>query len=698
MNQSFIDRELSWCQFNTRVLLQTLDHNTPILEKLNFLSIYGNNLDEFFMVRIGSLSDQNLLFPKKEDEKTGLTAKQSIQMVFEYLRQQDKQVGRVVKKLHQNLSKEGIDIIDVNSLNEVDKILCRQKLNDLIRPMLSFQIVDKHHPFPFIANKESVLAVHLLSKDKKPLLGLVLLRHLPLYVSFQVDGREKICFCDQLLTYFINDIFKKYHVQDCVTIRITRNADIDLNSEVMDENENYLSIVEKLLKKRKRLQIVRIQTSKTLNSFLISSIMRNLKVKENVFITESYPLNLSYGFKIKKDFSKIINNGIYLSNGSHSIIDFINRDAFDVLSQQDILLSYPYQSSSTFVQLLYQAASNPNVKSIKITLYRLANPSRIASALSLAAEKGKEVVCYMELRARFDEQSNIDYAKILEDAGCIVQYGFPRYKVHSKLCLITYQSEQGIKYYSYIGTGNFNEKTQEQYTDLALLTSHSGIGEDVSSVFESLALNETLSTTSYLWVAPNYYRHQLIDLIDKEISKAINNEPAQITIKINSMNDLLIMNKLKEAAESGVSVNLICRGICCLKAEHPNLKIKSILGRYLEHTRIFCFGLDSDKKYYIGSGDLLNRNTQRRIEVFVPILDINIQEQLQKILDVELDDDSIGYMMKKDGSYDLNSGKYHSQDILKEYFSQITIDNKSIFHKRKTWWNKLLFKLFKKGD
>lgn len=694
MNNSFIDRELSWCQFNTRVLLQVTDVKTPILEKLMFLSIYGSNLDEFFMVRIGSLSDQNLLFPKKEDEKTGLTAKQSINGVFEYLKQQEKNVAKVIKKLHQNLAKEGVEILDINQISAVDEIICRQKLNDIIRPVLSFQIVDKHHPFPFIANKESVLVAHLISKDKKAILGLISLRYLPKYISFQVNGIEKICFCDQLLIHFIDEIFKKYQVIDCATIRITRNADIDLNSEVMDENENYLSIVEKLLKKRKRLQIVRIQTSKILNSFLLSSLINYLKVKESVFIHENYQLDLSYALSLKKDLVNFINSGTYKPVTPVISADFINNDAFLILDKQDVLLSYPYQSSSIFIQLLYQAASNPNVRSIKITLYRLANTSRIASALSLAAEKGKEVVCYMELRARFDEQSNIDYAKILADAGCIVQYGLPRYKVHSKLCLITYQQDNITKYYSYVGTGNFNEKTQEQYTDLAILTSHQGIGVDVLSVFDALSLNETVPTAKFLWVAPNYYRHQLISLIEEEIKFAKNNQPAEITLKINSINDLFVMNKLREAASEGVKVNLICRGICCLKANHPNLKIKSILGRYLEHSRIFCFGVGNRAQYYIGSGDLLNRNTQRRVEVFISVLDNNIIEQLKEILAVELSDDSVGYIMLEDGSYQFNNATLHSQDRLREYFSQQLVMN---VNAKISFWKKIFNKLLRRS-
>lgn len=694
MNNSFIDRELSWCQFNTRVLLQVTDVKTPILEKLMFLSIYGSNLDEFFMVRIGSLSDQNLLFPKKEDEKTGLTAKQSINGVFEYLKQQEKNVSKVVKKLHQNLAKEGVEILDINQLSDVDEIICKQKLNDIIRPVISFQIVDKHHPFPFIANKESVLVAHLISKDKKAILGLISLRYLPKYISFQVNGIEKICFCDQLLIHFIDEIFKKYQVIDCATIRITRNADIDLNSDVMDENENYLSIVEKLLKKRKRLQIVRIQTSKILNSFLLSSLINHLKVKESVFIHENYQLDLSYALSLKKDLVNFIDNGTYKSVTPVISADFINNDAFLILDKQDVLLSYPYQSSSIFIQLLYQAASNPNVKSIKITLYRLANTSRIASALSLAAEKGKEVVCYMELRARFDEQSNIDYAKILADAGCIVQYGLPRYKVHSKLCLITYQQDNITKYYSYVGTGNFNEKTQEQYTDLAILTSHQGIGCDVLSVFDALSLNETVPNSNFLWVAPNYYRHQLISLIEEEIKFAKNNQPAEIILKINSLNDLFVMNKLREAADAGVKVNLICRGICCLKANHPNLKIKSILGRYLEHSRIFCFGVGDRAKFYIGSGDLLNRNTQRRVEVFISVLDNNIVQQLKEILNVELSDNSVGYIMLEDGSYQCNNAYLHSQDILREYFSNQLVVN---INSKISFLKKIFYKIFKRS-
>ncbi|NLZ75283.1 MAG: polyphosphate kinase 1 [Erysipelotrichia bacterium] len=671
----FINREISWLEFNKRVLYQALDEATPLLERLGFVSIYGSNLDEFFMVRIGSLSDQMIVIPDKIDDKTGQTAQEQINEVWKWLNSHDKEVEKAIRKVLGKLPQIGISILQMDNLEKVDELLTRDYFNKEIKPLLSAQIVDPHHPFPFLKNKQSYVMAQLEDKNNRIRYGIVHTENLPKFINYSINERERVVITSDLITHNLSSIFKKYTVKEAITLRVTRNADIDIATEMMDEHEDFLNIMEKVLIKRKRLGIVRVQLSHSVSGDFNDYLKKVLNLKQDVVVVNNYPLDLEFGFGLKRAFKDKHPNDIYPAVSPVNSIDFANQSGLDYLKNNDLLLHYPYQSSQPFIQLLYEAANNPNVVSIKITLYCLSSPSRIASALAYAAEKGKQVVAVMELRARFDEQSNIDYSKILEDAGCTIHYGLSDYKVHSKVCLITMREKNRIRYFTYVGTGNFNENTQEQYTDLAYITSDSMVGEDANLLFDALSVNEIVEGNDTLWIAPLSFRSEVIKEIDNEIEYHKLNGNGNIEIKLNSMNDVLIMEKLIEASQQGVKVFLLIRGICCLlpnvKEYTDNITVKSIVGRHLEHSRIFKFGDGGRARIFIGSGDFLNRNTQRRVEAFIQIKQPDLKVRVNHILSVEKNDESIGWIMQSDGSY-INKNydsKKHSQDVLREYFS-----------------------------
>ena len=695
----FISRELSWLEFNHRVLYQALDENTPILEKLGFLSIYGNNLDEFFMVRMGSLSDQMIAIPDKIDEKTGDNAAQQIANVEEWLKQHDKEVEKTIKKVLNQLPQTGIQFVNFKNLDKVDQLLTKKYFNNEIKPLLSAQIIDPHHPFPFLKNKSSYVMARLEDKFKQIKYGIVPTENLPKFLNYSINDQERIILVNELIKTYLSNLFKKYTVKEVVTLRVTRNADIDIGGEMMDDHFDFVDIMERLLKKRRRLGIVRVQLSDPLSIEFQNYLTKELDIASRHLFVNQYPLDLSFGFALRKTFKESRPQDIYPLATPVVSLDFANKSGMEYISQKDVLLSYPYQSSQPFVQLIYEAANNPDVVSIKITLYRLASPSRLASALVFAAEKGKQVIAMMELRARFDEQSNIDYSKMLEDAGCTVLYGLTEYKVHSKVCLITIRKPSGIRYITYIGSGNFNESTQEQYTDLAYITANQFVGEDANSLFDALSMNELVESSNTMWIAPNTFRSEVIVEIDREINYHQVNGHGEITMKLNSMNDLVLMNKLVEASQQGVTVNLIIRGICCMipKVEGytENIKIKSIVGRYLEHSRIFRFGNKERAKIFLGSGDFLNRNTQRRVEAFVQVSQKDLKEQIHFILDTEIDDNCHGWLMNSDSTYTQLKGKHlrHSQEIIKDYYSSLTLQPIVVEKEKVSFWQTLIKKL-----
>ncbi len=696
MTKIMTNRELSWLQFNKRVLHQAVDSETPLLERLSFMSIYGSNMDEFFMVRIGSLSDQMVVYPNKIDEKTGDNAAQQIDKVINWLNSEEKDAAGVIKKLMNRLREVNVHVIDFNNLSKIDSVMTKKYFNNEIKPLLSAQIIDPHHPFPFLNNNESYLMTKIESKDKKIKYGIIPLGRLKSYYSFTINEATHVFFANELIAQYLSTMFKKYEILEIVTIRVTRNADVDVSGEVMDDYEDFADVMEKLLKKRKRLGIVRVQMNNEISDEFKQYLVKELEINEKSIIINHFPLDLSFGHELKKELGQNYPNYLYPPVSPVVPIDFTQKSGLSFLENKDLLLHFPYHSSQPFIQLIHEAANDPDVISIKISLYRLASPSRIAAALAYAAEKGKEVVAVMELRARFDEQSNIDFSKLLEDAGCTVLYGLSDYKVHSKVCLITSLKNGTVSYITYVGTGNFNESTQEQYTDLSYITSNRLVGEDANHLFDALAINETVDEVNALWIAPNHFRLSVADEIEHEIERHQKTGDGEITFKINSMNDILIMNKLIEASQAGVKVQLIIRGICCLipqiEGYTDNVIIKSIVGRHLEHSRIFRFGPAHRAKIYIGSGDFLNRNTQRRVEAFIEITQSNIKEQINHILDVEIDDSSMGWIMQPDLNYEQlsNKGRVHSQDVFRRYFSKVEEIEVIEEVRQESWFRRLL--------
>lgn len=667
----FINREISWLEFNKRVLEEALDKNIPLFERLKFLAIYFSNLDEFFMVRVGSLSDQSVMDPDKRDDKTGLTATGQLSAIFEKVAEYTPLAEEAYHTICDELSCNDIDIINLSKMSKLDEQVVLKYFTEEIRPLLSPQIIDRHHPFPFLKNKEQFIATvfegknsekerEKVEKGKEELkIGIVPISHLPQYFVFNINQRQKVLFTADVVSHFVQKLYSKQKVCEKHVLRITRNADISVDEGLFDYDIDFRGVMQAMLKKRRRLNVVRLQFSHPPTTALAVHLCNKLKITQDKILIQDVPLDFSIGFSLPSSLQNPKKDLFYKEIKPFIPIDFTmgesSGNALNFITQKDMLLAFPYHSTKPFVDLLYEAGDDPTVISIKISLYRLANHSKIAAALAHAAEKGKEVLCVLELRARFDEQNNINYATMLEEAGCTVIYGLSDYKIHAKLCLITRKLHNKISYITQIGTGNYNEKTSELYTDLSLITSDPMVGEDASKVFRALCMGEVVDSVNSLWVAPNCYESNVLNYIQDEIDLQRAGGEGYVFIKVNSLNDMEIMEKLIEASQAGVKVDMCIRGICCLCPQVPgyteNIRIKSIVGRYLEHSRIFLFGKGEREKIYIGSGDLLNRNTRRRVEVFAEIKQPAVRDHIHKIIDAILIDNCNSWMMQPDGSY-----------------------------------------------
>ena len=599
----FVNRELSWMEFNLRVLSESLNPKIPLMERLKFLSIYFSNLDEFFMVRVGSLHDQSIVEPDKLDDKTGLNAADQIDAILNKANQINPIAQKAWESICLELRNQDIDILDLRHLSKLDEQIVQKYFSEEMRPLLSPQIIDRQHPFPFLKNKESFIVSVLESKDENICLGIVPFSQLPPYFIFNINQRRKILFTADVLLHFAQKLFGKQKIQEKHVMRVTRNADISVDEGLFDFDIDFRGVMTEMLKKRRRLDVVRLQFSSQPGEKLSAFLCKKLKVSPNCILVRSIPLDFSFGFALPSalDPHKDKKQWYYHEAKPFVPVDFANGDgggAINYLQNHDLLLSFPFHSTKPFVDLLNEAADDPSVLSIKISLYRLANHSKIASALAHAAEKGKEVLCVLELRARFDEQNNINYATMLEEAGCTVIYGLSDYKIHAKLCLITRKVHNQIRYITQVGTGNYNEKTSELYTDLSFISTDQAMGEDATHVFQALCMGEVVDSTKSLWVAPNCFEPNVIKYIDEQIEACRSGKEGYVFIKVNSLNDMEIMEKLIEASQAGVKIEMVIRGICCLcpgvEGYSDNIRIKSIVGRYLEHSRIFIFGADED--------------------------------------------------------------------------------------------------------
>ena len=641
----FTDRELSWLQFNLRVLMEAGDVSVPLLERLKFLSIYQNNLDEFFMVRVGALMHRAVLLPDYTDQKTGWTTATQLRRIMREVARQQETVASVYHALAADLTAAGIEIVDFRRISKVDESIARKVFAEF-RQLLTARIVDAEHPMPFLDNREPYVAV-LLKKREKTNLGLVYLSRLPAFRVFETDGKQKVLLTDALVRHFAPLLFKKHDVRDSCTIRVTRNADVFIEENARAEDDDFRASMQKLLKKRKRQSIVRLEILGKPDRRLRELLDKYLKVPDkNVFLS-AVPFRLGFGSALAA-----APEMKYPERHSVRTVALRKGDYFRYLERKDLLLSYPYQSMTPFIELLYEAADDPEVVSIRITLYRLAASSKLAAALAYAADQGKDVLCLLELRARFDEKNNIDYSEMLEEAGCSVIYGLPEQKVHSKLCLITRKCGEQIKYVTQIGTGNYNEVTSELYCDLSLITADEQVGRDAAQVFEALEQGQVPEPTETLITSPLAFKPWILAQLDREIERG---SDGFVAIKVNSMNDLDVMRRLIDCSRAGVTVELFIRGICCLLPGLPgcsdNIRVRSVVGRYLEHSRIFVFGKGDAQRVYIGSGDLLNRNTQRRVEAFAAVSTPETRAQVLEVMEAIRSDDVKGWDMQPDGSY-----------------------------------------------
>ena len=652
----FINRELSWLDFDSRVLALAKEKNVPLCERIKFAAIFGSNMDEFFMVRVGSLYDQTLLKTNKTDNVTHMTAAEQIAAITPRVADLQTKCDKYFAHLVQALEAQGYKKVDFTKLGKQQEHFWKEYFHRELLPLLSPQIVDQRHPFPFLYNKQVYYIAQLHSKNDGVSYGIVPVNPQFERVLFIRDG-DATCyaFVEEVIAHFAASIFSASTVQKQCLFRVTRNADITVDEGMMDHDIDFRDVMSELLKKRRKLSAVRLQFWPDAPQDIAHFLRDKLDVPAARCYTQTSPLDTGCLFKLA---------GRIGSDGSHADLFYpaakpmqapAGYDLYTEVRKHDVLLAYPYQSIRPFIRMLLRAANDPDVVSIKMTLYRMAADSQIVNALIAAAENGKQVVAMVELRARFDEQNNIDWSKQLQDAGCTVFYGFDDYKVHSKLTLITSRVNGKYRYLTQIGTGNYNEKTSELYTDLSFITTRQEIGEEASAVFNNMALQRLTGEVSTMLVAPLHFKSVLLEEMDRQIARAMQGKPAGIILKNNSINDPQIIEKISQASCAGVRVDMIVRGICCVRAGVPgrteNVHIRSLVGRYLEHSRIYCFGSGEDMRIYIASGDFLTRNTERRVEVGVRIDDAKIAQKLRGILDLQLRDTVNAREMQPDGSY-----------------------------------------------
>lgn len=667
----FINRELSWLQFNLRVLCEAAEKSVPLLERLKFISIYYSNLHEFFMVRVGTIIHRTAIVPGYCDSKTGLTGAEMLRQILAEVKTQQSEAEKFYKKIVSKLKESGVDILNFKNISKVDEILAKKFYTDVADTM-SVYVVDSKHPVPFIGNEEEYV-VSLLKKGRGYALGFIPMTGLPKFKTFEVNGRQKIVIMSELIAHFAPKMLKKYDVKGTAVIRMTRNADVVLDDDFYAEGFNFRKTMEKMLSKRKRQMPVRLQIKGKINAKFRTTLLARLGVDPDyVFESTVLPMNYSFTKGIRHS-----SDMVYKDQRPVRSVKLHKGEYFNYLEKNDMLLSFPFQSMTPFIEMIYEAGDDPFVTSIKITLYRLAGASKLAAALAYAADHGKDVLCLLELRARFDEQNNIDYSQVLEEAGCRIIYGLPEQKVHSKLCVITRQNGDETIYITQVGTGNYNEITSELYCDLSIITSDYQTGVDAVQTFDALEREEIPPMMEKLWVAPLGFKPRMLELMDGEIAKG---RDGFVSLKFNSLNDADIMHKLIECSQAGNTVELFIRGICCLRSGVPgyteNITVRSVIGRYLEHSRIYVFGKGEDQRIFIGSGDLLNRNTTRRVEVFKEVLTEETRAQTLEVMNAFRNDREKGWLMLSDGTYVREPGNEgtSSQDYLYGYFAKQIVE------------------------
>ena len=607
------------------------------------------------MVRVGSIHDMQLLSKPVRENKTNMTAGEQIDAILAAARELTAKKDWVYEQVMSQVAEQGIQIVDFHSISDVESGHMKRYFEQEIQPLLSTIVVGKKQPFPFLQNKEIYAAAVLETKNEKAKIGIIPCGSRVFERLIPVPTRPgSYMLAEELILHYLPSVFSKYKVTEKSIIRVTRNADIDAD-RMYDEDSNYREYMEELIKQRRRLCPIRLEMTRSLDTTITDRLCQILELEpDQVFLSRS-PLDLSFVSGIRDALHS--RPELFYKKRSPQPPAAVDpkRRMLDQALEHDILLSYPYESMKPFLNMLHEAAVDPKVVSIKMTLYRLAKDSKVVEALVEAAENGKQVDVLVELKARFDEENNIAWSRLLEDAGCHVIYGLDGYKVHSKLCLITRKDENGIEYITQVGTGNYNEKTSRLYTDLSLITRNQEIGLDALEVFKALSMGETVEQTKCLLVAPNCLQSRVLSFIDREIGRAKEGKEAYIGIKINSLTDKKIMDKLIEASQAGVKVEMIIRGICCLQpgieGYTENIHVTSIVGRYLEHSRIYIFGAGEHADLYLSSADFMTRNTERRVEVAIPLYDPAIRTRVQELFGIMASDNVKARELCPDGIY-----------------------------------------------
>ena len=659
----YLNRELSWLAFNERVLLEAADSAVPLLERLKFLSIYQSNLDEFYRVRIGILTHRAILTPDKRDELSGLLPDEQIREALRVTSEQQALAESVWKLIRTQLKEHGVDLLDFKKISKVDELMSKKLFGDL-KDKLFPKVIDQAQNLPFLWG-EVAYVIAFLGQNR---LAVIPLDRVPAYQSFEIEGQQKIVLTAQMVRHFLPLLLKKETILQSAVVKVTRNADVFLSDMAAGGSEDLRAKMSTMLTKRKREQPVRVQICGKLTDSARAQLLKKLRVPERAVFNVTVPFDLSFRSCIGGA------EGLrYPERKPVREIGLKKGEYFRYIEKHDLLLSFPFQSMLPFVDLIYEAADDPEVISIKITLYRMSASSKIAAALAYAADRGKDVLCLLELRARFDEQNNIDYSELLEDAGCRVIYGLPQFKVHSKLCVITRQRGGNLSYITQVGTGNYNEVTGEQYTDLSLITADKAAGLDGEAAFASMSAGLLPETAQTLWIAPLHFKDRVLELLERERLKG---SAGRVAIKVNSMNNPEIMEELIRCSQAGVRVELFIRGICCLRPGIPgkteNISVKSVVGRWLEHSRIYRFGEGEEERLFIGSGDLLTRNLDHRVEAFIELRTPDTREQVDMILDCLRRDREKSRTMQPDGRYVREEGGEgtSSQEALYQYFSK----------------------------
>ena len=667
------NRELSWLKFNQRVLEEAKDSSVPLLERMKFVSIFTSNLDEFFMIRVGSLYDMSLTDNSTIDSRSGMNPKEQLDAIFAAVAPLYKERDKTYSEIKKLLNPYGVCGLSIKELEQQEKKYVKKYFKDQILPILSPQIVDANHPFPHLLNKE-LYVIASLKQNGTSMIGIV---PVPQFVSdiLYLPGHDiRYIRMEKVIMEYLDVVFDKYEVSNKNYICVTRNADVSPDDEALEINDDFRLLMQETLHKRRRMAVVRMETAEPLDKELEKYFCDKFKITPAQIYRTKMPMKLDYIFsimdKVPASLKRSLVDEPFTPQPSRYLTD---GKVIPQVKKKDILLSYPYESMDPFLRMTKEAAYDPTVLTIRITIYRLAKKARLVEYLCAAAENGKEVTVLIELRARFDEQNNIDWSERLEEAGCRVIYGFEGYKVHSKICLITYRNRNNIEYITQVGTGNYNEKTATMYTDVSLITADKGIGEDAAVFFKNMSIGNLNGSYQHIIVSPTSLKPKVLSLMDEEIKKGTN---GRIIMKMNSVTDVDFIQKVSEASNAGVKVDLIVRGICCIlpgvKGYTENLRVTSIVGRYLEHPRIFLFGTGADQKIYIGSADMMTRNTEKRVEVACPVYDETIRKQLTHMLKIMLADNVKARELKSDGKYymkEKGTSKVNSQ----EYFMREAI-------------------------